>query len=87
VKDELASIIGEPKVIPIFSTVTGPGNNAQFTIVRFVGVRIVEVDLTGAASSKRVMIQPSNVVIRGAIPSTSSTQTSYFIYSPVWLVR
>src|SRR5690606_12049527 len=33
VKDELASIRGEPRLIPIFSKVVGPGNNAQYTIV------------------------------------------------------
>jgi hypothetical protein len=29
VKDELASIIGQPRIIPIFQQVHGPGNNAQ----------------------------------------------------------
>ena len=29
VKDELASIKGQPRIIPIFSTVSGNGNNAQ----------------------------------------------------------
>ncbi len=28
VKDELASIMGQPRIIPIFSTVSGNGNNA-----------------------------------------------------------
>ena len=47
VKDELASIIGQPRIIPIFSSVVGPGNNADYTIVKFVGVRILAVKLTG----------------------------------------
>ncbi|MCR4416031.1 MAG: Tad domain-containing protein, partial [Thermoguttaceae bacterium] len=37
VKDDLASIIGQPRIIPIFRTVVGPGNNAQYTIVKFCG--------------------------------------------------
>lgn len=86
VKDELASIIGKPRIIPIFSSVSGPGNNAQYTIVEFVGIRLLQVKLTGSMSSKVVMIQPANVVSRGAIPGGSST-TSQFIYSPVTLVR
>ena len=86
VKDELASIRGEPRTIPIFREVHGPGNNAQYTIVAFAGVRIMEVDLTGAASSKKVIIQPAKVVTRGAIPNDGAT-SSYFVYSPVWLVR
>lgn len=86
VKDELASIIGQPRIIPIFSQVTSPGNNADYTIVQFAGVRIVEVVLTGKMSSKRVMIQPAKMVAKGGIPSTGAT-TSYQVYSPVWLVR
>jgi len=86
VKDELASIIGQPKVLPVFRTVTGNGNNATYQIVRFVGVRILSVKLTGSMSKKRVIIQPATVTALGAIPSSSSG-TSNFIYSPVWLVR
>lgn len=85
VKDELASIIGKPRIIPIFSQVTGPGNNATYTIVKFVGVRIMEVKLTGSMSSKKVIIQPANVIAKGAIPGTSGNST--FVYSPVRLVR
>jgi Flp pilus assembly protein TadG len=86
VKDELASIIGKPRVIPIFSTVAGPGNNATYTIVKFAGVRILDVKLTGAMSGKRVILQPAKIVTDGAIANTSGT-TSYSIYSVPWLVR
>ncbi|MCE9554103.1 MAG: hypothetical protein K8T91_12105 [Planctomycetes bacterium] len=86
VKDELASIIGKPRMIPIFRTVQGPGNNAQYTIVKFVGVRILAVKLTGSASSKYVMIQPANVVSKGIIPAATSG-FSDFIYSSPHLIR
>jgi hypothetical protein len=86
VKDELASIQGQPRIIPIFSQVVGPGNNAEYTIVQFVGVRILDVKLTGSMTSKRVIVQPAKVVTRGGIPR-SDTQHSYYVYSPVWLVR
>lgn len=85
-KDELDSIKGQPRIIPIFNQVAGNGNNAQYTIVNFAGVRVMEVKLTGKMSSKRVMIQPANIVVRGGIPS-SGPKVSWFIYSPVWLVR
>ena len=85
VKDELASIIGQPRLIPIFESVAGPGNNATYTIVKFVGVRIMAVKLTGSMSSKYVMIQPCHVTTQGGIPSTTATST--FIHSPVYLVR
>lgn len=87
VKDDLASIVGQTRIIPIFTQVTGPGNNAQYTIVRFVGVRIMYVKLTGSPTQKQVIVQPASVVARGAIPATAFQLTSQFIYSPVWLVR
>jgi hypothetical protein len=84
VKDELASIMGQPRIIPIFRTVVGPGNNAMYTIVSFTGVRIMSVRLTG--SNKEVIIQPAPVVVRGGIPSTDPA-TSSFLFSPAKLVR
>ncbi len=87
VKDDLASIVGQKRIIPLFTQVTGPGNNAQYTIVRFVGVRIMYVKLTGSPTQKQVIVQPASIVTRGAIPSTASTPSSQFIYSPVWLVH
>ncbi len=86
VKDELASIIGQPRIIPVFRSVQGPGNNAMYTIVQFVGVRVLDVKLTGSMASKRLTIQPCNIVAKGGIPSPGQ-QTSSFVYSPVWLAR
>ena len=83
VKDELASIIGETRIIPIFSSVTGNGNNAVYTIVKFCGIRVMYVKLTG--SNKQVLVQPAVCVTKGGIQSTSFN--SNFVFSPVWLVR
>jgi Flp pilus assembly protein TadG len=86
IKDELASIIGQKRIIPVFQSVSGPGNNAQYVITKFVGVRVLEVELTGKMSSKRLMVQPANVLVRGGIPS-SGPQKTYAMYSPVRLVH
>ena len=86
VKDELESIKGQPHLLPIFSEVNGPGNNATYTIVQFIGVRIMEVKLTGHISNKRVIIQPAAIVAKGGI-SGGSQITSYYIFSPPWLIR
>ncbi len=86
VKDELHSIRGEPRVIPVYREVNGPGNNATYTIVKWVGVRIMEVKLSGSQTNKRVIIQPANVVLNGVVPTTA-TETSYFIYSPPVLIE
>jgi Flp pilus assembly protein TadG len=86
VKDELASIIGKPRIIPIYDQVAGNGNNANYRIVEFVGVRILDVQLTGKMNAKHVTIQPADVTTLGGT-SNGGTTTSQFIYSPVWLVR
>jgi Flp pilus assembly protein TadG len=86
VKDELASIIGEPRAIPIFENVTGNGNNANYTIVKWQGIRIMAVKLTGSMSKKHVMIQVCPLLTKGVIPSSTSG-TSEYVYSPVVLVR
>lgn len=59
IKDELDAIKGHPRAIPLFSAVSGPGNNAVYTVVRFVGIRIMYVNLTGKPSNKKVVIQPA----------------------------
>jgi Flp pilus assembly protein TadG len=55
----LKSIIGDVRAIPIFIDVSGPGNNAQYTIVKFVGVRIMAVKLTGGPTQRYVSVQPA----------------------------
>lgn len=86
VKDELADIKGLPRIIPIFSEVNGPGNNAIYTIVKWMGIRIMDVKLTGAMSQKRVTIQAAPIVLSGIVPATT-TGTSKYVYSPVVLVK
>ncbi len=86
VKDEMTSIIGQPRIIPIFEQVAGNGNNAEYTIVKWQGIRIVGVKLTGSMSQKHVTIQVAPVLSRGVVPSTT-TGTSSYVYSPVVLVR
>lgn len=85
-KEELTAIKGQPRVIPIFSSVRGPGNNAIYTIVKWVGVRIMDVKLNGPMKKKHVTIQPCPIVCKGVIPSTI-TGTSDFVYSPAILMR
>ena len=86
IKEELEEIKGDPRVIMLYSTVTANGNNAMYTIVGFVGVRIMFVNLTGSMSQKKVIIQPAVVVETGAIVSTSPNDSQY-VYSNARLVR
>jgi Flp pilus assembly protein TadG len=86
IQNELRSIIGQPRMIPIYSTVANPGDNATYTIVQFVGIRVMDVKLTGALKLKSVTIQPAYVAMKGG--TGGGNQTSKYVYSySVWLVR
>jgi Flp pilus assembly protein TadG len=85
-KNELKAIIGQPRAIPLFSEVSGPGDNSIFTIVGFAGMRIVDVKLTGAMELKSVIIQPANVVDDSTI-TEEGPGSSYFVYETPRLTR
>lgn len=80
IKDDLAAIIGKPRAIPIFTSVAGPGNNAQFQIVKFVGIRIMYVKLTGG--NKTVIAQPAPLVSSTVIAGQSSSTSEYVFTTP-----
>jgi hypothetical protein len=84
IKDDLTAIIGQPRMMPVYRRVVGQGNTAVYTIVKFVGIRIMSVQLTGA--EKTLIIQPADVVTPGVIPAETDN-TSDFVYSPVFLVK
>jgi Flp pilus assembly protein TadG len=84
-KDDLASIRGQPRIIPLYSKVTGQGNNTYYTIVAFAGIIITDVQLTG--NNKHVTIQPEMAVDPTAITGASTSTTSFFVYQPLQLCR
>jgi hypothetical protein len=91
IKDELEAIKGRGIIIPLFSDVSGPGDNAMFTVVGFAGVRIMNVKLTGKMDKKEVIIQPAFVIDDAAVSSGGDTvsgpTTSWFVYEPIRLTR
>lgn len=86
IKDDLADIIGQKRIIPIFTSVSGNGNTAWYTIVRFEGVRILEVKLTGPMKQKRLIVQPAPMIARGSIVKQNAPQRSSTLFTPVMLV-
>lgn len=88
IKDELATLIGKKRIIPIYTSVEGNGNNATYTIVRWEGVRILDVKLTGKKTAKRVIIQPAKVVARGTKIDYEGRYTpSTHLVTPVMIVE
>lgn len=81
----LESIVGQPRIIPLYSSLTGNGANAKYTIVGFAGVVITSVRLTGP--NKSVTIQPEFVVDATAVGGGPSSTANSFIYRPLQLAR
>lgn len=86
IKAPLETIKGQPRTIPLFTQVAGPGNNATFTVVGFVGVRVVNVKLTGSMKNKAVTIQPAVVIEDNAIVD-ESVEPNQLVWTPPTLVR
>lgn len=82
IKDDLAAIIGHPRVMPLHATMSGNGNNAYFNEVAFVGITVCAVKLTGSLNSKYLKIQPCYVVDGTAIGGGTDGTTSRFIRTP-----
>ncbi len=85
-KDALEEIIGQPRAVPLFSEVSGNGNNAEYTIVGFAGIRIMDVKLTGSMDSKYVIAQPAYVVDDAVITEPGAT-SSYLVCRAARLTR
>jgi hypothetical protein len=84
IKDPLAKIKGKPRTLPLYQTLNLNGDNATYTLVGFVGIRILDLKMTG--NKRYVLIQPAYVCDPTAIPSTGPGN-SYFIGQPVHLAR
>ncbi len=82
IKDDLAAIIGQPRILPLHATMRGTGDTAYFDIVAFVGVTILDVQLTGSMNSKYVKLQSCYTVDGTAVGGGADGTTSRFIRTP-----
>jgi hypothetical protein len=83
-KDALWDIRGLPRTIMLYDQVTEQGNTTYYRIVGFVGITIVDSDLTG--SDKHVTVQPTYVVDQNAVIGDDRGENHYVRY-PAELVR
>ncbi len=67
IENDLIQIIGQDRILPIFTSVSGNGANATYSIVKFVGVKVVKADLRGALNHKAVLLQPTDFVVDEAV--------------------
>lgn len=80
----LQQIIGQTRIVPLYSSISDSGQKSQFTITAFGACRVMAVDLHGNA--KHLTVQPTPMITRGGIPGNGSNSSSH-IFSPVVLVK
>jgi Flp pilus assembly protein TadG len=83
-ESSLQSIIGRPRIVPLYRTLSGNGANAQYTIIGFGGVVVTKAQLTGP--NKAILVQPEFVQDSTAFTGGPVTN-SRFIYSALQLCR
>jgi Flp pilus assembly protein TadG len=84
IKDDLASIVGKPLLVPLYESVSGSGNNANYQIVRMVGARITSVRLTG--SHKQIIVEPATFVVPGGVAGEVEV-TEGTVFCPAVIVK
>ncbi len=72
-ENQLAAVEGQPRALPVFTTTSGDGDGAYYTIVKFVGVRVVHVELKG--HPPEVLIQPASLMDSTAVRDTTGSAT------------
>ena len=82
-QNDLTAVAGEPRIIPLYRSVVNPGNTAEYTLVRWVGIRVMSATLTGG--QKGVYIQPADVTLKGAVQGGEGQSEQ--IYTPVQIVK
>jgi Flp pilus assembly protein TadG len=83
IQHALKQIVGQPRIVPLYSSIKGNCQNATYTITGFAGCRVVDVHLTGGGG-KHLTVQAAPMITRGGIPGSSGSSSQ--IYSPVVLV-
>jgi Flp pilus assembly protein TadG len=75
-EDVLRAIIGQQRIMPVFRTVGNPGSNAVYQIIGFVGITIVEVNLTTGPTRRRVVVQVTGAIDAAAVIEPGGTSGS-----------
>jgi len=80
----VSQIIGQTRIVPLYSSTSGQGQYSTFTITAFGACRVLDVDLNGG--NKHLTVQPATMITRGGIAGDGAGGSSH-IFSPIVLVR
>lgn len=85
---DLKSIVGQSRILPLFTTYSGQGSNTYYTVVGFLAVTVVKAE--GRGSNETIIFQPMIAVDPTATSVDSGTVgKTRFVYttSPLSLSR
>lgn len=82
---DLAAIIGQPRIVPLFSSYSNVGSNTQYTISGFAGVTIVSAINRG--SNITIVVQPTVVVDPTGTNGNGGSANFVYQTSPLELTR
>lgn len=83
-KHQFELIFGEPRIIPLYDTVTGTGDGATYHVVAYAAITVLTVDFNG--TPKRLWIQPSKVTTNKVTAGDIDSVVSYGVFTPPKLV-
>lgn len=86
INSSLQQIIGQIRAIPIFISVSGPGNNAEYLIVKFVGIRVMASKLNGGPNKRYLYVEPAPFYSPNVIRGDTTFSTDSIMTAPI-LIR
>ncbi|MFH1738941.1 MAG: pilus assembly protein TadG-related protein [bacterium] len=72
IQSAVNDIKGEPRLIPLHRNYYGSGNNMMYEVVRFAGVRVVNVVMTGALEYRHIDVRPCQIITPDAVVNPSA---------------
>lgn len=79
-KSSIEQIYQQPRILPLHLQVIYNGNNAEFEVCRYVGVKVVGMKMTGAEAQRYIEVAPAQMVSRQAVINPSAPH-SRFVYA------
>ena len=83
IQSAVEEIMFTPRLIPLYDSVSGPGNNSEFHITSWGAVEVIDVDLRGNLSNKHLTIRRGQTYMGKLKVTTDLSDTSNTIQGAV----
>ena len=88
IKDEIEAVYGQCRTMLLFDTLYNPGNNALFHVIDMAGIRIMQVEMSGALEFKHLSVQVCQSTLGNATPHVEkSIGKDTTVFTPLILIE